>query len=296
MVADVVDQLTNLNVWQRGDERAPHKPLLLLYAIAQYLRGHDRLIPFREVDGPLRQLLIDFGPARTAYHPELPFWHLQSDGVWELNGLCKPDGRVGSTSIKKSLLVRNDVHGGLTLPLYQAVQDPKVASRVIEALLTNTFPETYHDDILVALALDPGCTVTRTRRDPAFREIILRAYEFRCAVCGFSSRVGQVLVGVEAAHIKWHQAGGPDKNENGVALCSLHHKLFDRGLFTITPDMRVLVSECATGSAIFKHLVLDFHGRDLSHPVRTEYAPLEAFLEWHVAEVFHPPGRELRAG
>lgn len=167
---------------------------------------------------------------------------------------------------------------------------------MIAALLNTTFPDSYHDDVLRALGLDAHYTVTRRRRDPAFRESILRAYEYRCAVCGFSSRVGQVLVGVEAAHIKWHQAGGPDRFENGVALCSLHHKLFDRGVFTISPEMRVLVSESATGSATFAHYVLDFHGRELSPPVRAAYAPEQAYLDWHVAEVFHPPARVLQAG
>ncbi len=107
------------------------------------------------------------------------------------------------------------------------------------------------------------------------------------------SRVRQVLVGVEAPHIKWHQAGGPDRFENGVALCSLHHKLFDRGVFTISPLMQVLVSESANGSAMFEHVVLDFHGRELNRPLRAEYAPRETFLEWHVAEVFRPPARKV---
>lgn len=41
---------------------------------------------------------------------------------------------------------------------------------------------------------------------------------------GFNVRLGHQLVGVDAAHIQWHQAGGPDTEENGIALCSLHHK------------------------------------------------------------------------
>lgn len=63
-------------------------------------------------------------------------------------------------------------------------------------------------------------------RDPNFRNKILRAYKYSCAVCGFNVRLGNNLVGIEAAHIKWHQAGGPDREDNGIALCSMHHKLF----------------------------------------------------------------------
>ncbi len=48
---------------------------------------------------------------------------------------------------------------------------------------------------------------------------------------------------IEAAHIKWHQAGGPDIEQNGIALCSMHHKLFDRGVFTITNTMKLQVAK-----------------------------------------------------
>jgi putative restriction endonuclease len=74
---------------------------------------------------------------------------------------------------------------------------------------------------------------------------VLTAYQFQCAGCGFNVRVGDLLVFLEAAHIKWHQAGGPDSEANGVALCALHHKLFDRGAFTLSKDMKIQVSEKA---------------------------------------------------
>jgi putative restriction endonuclease len=53
---------------------------------------------------------------------------------------------------------------------------------------------------------------------------------------------------LEAAHIKWHQAGGPDVETNGVALCVLHHRVFDLGAFTINSQLTILVSEKANGS------------------------------------------------
>ena len=75
-------------------------------------------------------------------------------------------------------------------------------------------PQLSHDEILdaVGLDLDPDVPVAlpspRRRRDPAFRETVLRAYGYRCAVCGFEARVGGALVGVDPAHVRWHQAGG----------------------------------------------------------------------------------------
>src|SRR5690606_34370718 len=98
-------------------------------------------------------------------------------------------------------------------------------------------------------------------------------------------------VGVEAAHIKWHQAGGPDIEENGIALCSLHHKLFDRGVFTLNSERKFLVSEYANGGEGFDEWVMKYHGQFIRHPVSQNYNPNNVFLDWHVREVFKGPSR-----
>ena len=66
---------------------------------------------------------------------------------------------------------------------------------------------------------------------------MLTAYEWRCAVCGLDVRLGSVSIILEAAHIKWHQAGGPDEESNGLALGVLHHKAFDLGALPSPDDL-----------------------------------------------------------
>ena len=84
------------------------------------------------------------------------------------------------------------------------------------------------------------------RRDPQFRARVLRAYEYRCCVCGFNLLIAGQHAGLEAAHIQWHTAGGPDVEPNGLSLCALHHKLFDLGAFTIEPgEFRIVFSQHA---------------------------------------------------
>jgi putative restriction endonuclease len=88
-----------LNVWSRGGQRAPHKPLLVLYALGRWARGERGDIPFREVDRDLTALLKEFGPTRQSYDPEYPFWRLQNDGVWAVQAAGRPTsgggGRLG---------------------------------------------------------------------------------------------------------------------------------------------------------------------------------------------------------
>jgi putative restriction endonuclease len=105
-------------------------------------------------------------------------------------------------------------------------------------------------------------------------------------------RLDQKTIGLEAAHIKWHQAGGPDIEPNGMALCTLHHKLFDRGAFTLSDRYRVEVSERAHGQQGLAEWLLTYHGREIRKTVRNDYAPGQTFVDWHRSEVFRSPGRE----
>jgi putative restriction endonuclease len=115
-------------------------------------------------------------------------------------------------------------------------------------LLEQHFPECLHEEILDEVGLDLERWVRRDARDPAFRFSVLQAYERSCAVCGFDGHMSSGPFGLDAAHVKWKQAGGPDEVVNGVAMCVLHHRAFDRGAFTIGLDLHVSISADLTGS------------------------------------------------
>ena len=187
------------------------------------------MAPYRLVDARLGELLREFGPPRKAVHTEFPFWRLQRDGVWEL---ARTDGisLTSSGDAHKSALLRTNVHGGLIEDIYDTLRsNHRLAAQVASDLLAAHFQDTQYDDILQAVGIDPEFAAgkRRTMRDPGFRVVVLRAYEYRCAVCDFDVRIGARSVALDAAHIQWHQAGGPDEIRNGIALCVLHHKLFD---------------------------------------------------------------------
>ncbi len=293
---DLRARFRELHVWQRRGRRAPHKCLLALWAIGRCLSGENRMAPYRLVDQRLGELLREFGPPRQNIHTEFPFWRLPRDGVWTLEGA----DRVTVTSsgdAHKSALLRDNVHGGLPEPIYDLLRaNRRLASEVARDLLAAHFPETRHDDILQAVGLDPEFAAGRRRkmRDPGFRTAVLRAYEHRCAVCGLDIRIGARTVALDAAHIQWHQAGGPDDVQNGIALCVLHHKLFDEGAFTLSPPSGggvVLVSEAAIGTAGFDEWLGRFHRQAVRPPIRTTYHPNARFLAWNVREVFQSPER-----
>ena len=85
-------------------------------------------------------------------------------------------------------------------------------------------------------------------------------------MCGFDVKLGTIPIALEAAHIKWKSHGGPNQAVNGLALCILHHKLFDLGAFTLSKQLQILVSDDVHGTKGFKECLMDFHGQTINLP------------------------------
>lgn len=295
----LITRLTSLNTWRRADVRAPHKPLLLLTILARLSRGESGEVRYADIHQPLHGLLREYGPARKSYHPEFPFWHLQSDGIWTLSDTDQLTPRAGSSSPTVTSLRQVNPTGRLAPDLEQALTaDPTLLAEVVQTLLNDNFPDSVHAEILTEVGMAPldqlTTTVRRRPRDPAFREKILRAYERRCAVCGYDVCLGGHAVALDAAHIKWHQAGGPDREPNGLALCAMHHRLFDRGAFTLTSERRVVVSQDTSGGDGLGEVLLRYHGEPTKKPQTDEYLADLDFIAWHTREVFRGPERSPR--
>jgi putative restriction endonuclease len=278
-----------LSVWSRGDQRAPHKPLLILYALARWASGDRQPILFADAEPDLMTLLKEFGPPRQSYHPEYPFWRLQNDGVWTVTANAPLKPRKSSDNPPKSELLVHEARGSFSAEVRDALEsDPGVLARIATKLLEDHFPASIHQDILNAIGLT--LAATKQKRDPSFRQKVLKAYEWRCAVCGFDVRLGTVAIALDAAHIRWHQAGGPDVENNGLALCVLHHKTFDLGAFTVTGGVLV-VSDQANGTAGFQETLMAYHGKPIRPPQHPGWKPEAGHLEWHGREVFKGEAR-----
>ncbi|WP_250452763.1 phosphorothioated DNA-binding restriction endonuclease [Caballeronia sp. ATUFL_M2_KS44] len=294
---DILQRFDALKVWQRGDERAPHKPLLALLALGLYRRG-IHAVPFVQYESKLNELLREFGPSRRTLYPEMPFLRLQSDDVWQVQTGDATNRIASNADLGKTQLRRIDAIGRFSDDVQRVFDThPQAIGAVARMLLNAHFADSMHEDILAAVGLsldeafDEAPERGKTRRDPEFRDNVLRAYQYRCALCNWDMRICNRTIGLEAAHIKWFQYRGPDVVENGIALCCLHHKLFDMGAFTLADDRRVLVSEDAHGTEQFEHILLRHHGGQLNAPVRLEHHPSHSFVSWHRAQVFRGRAR-----
>ena len=298
---------------QAGDY-APHKPLMLLLALARVQQGKNRLVSFREVEPDLKVLLQEFARSDAEKTRHMPYWRLKNDHggkLWEVRDSAGQllTGAVDSPTL--TALRTSDVGAGFSSQIYDALRgDRQLLVQAAREILATNFPASLHADIAEAVGLDlqdtaesvgPGqrvdaATSSRRPRNPAFRQEVLRAYEYRCCVCGFDLRVGHMPAGLEAAHIQWHNVGGPDEVSNGLALCSLHHKLFDLGAFTVEhADLRVVFSQHAIAGNRGLDGELRHHGRPLLAPQQRNMRPGESYLAWNHRNVFKAPARTIEA-
>lgn len=111
-----------------------------------------------------------------------------------------------------------------------------------------------------------------------FRELVLRAYAGKCAVC--SLRESALL---QAAHIiEDRDAGGAATVANGIALCAIHHLAYDRNLLGIDPGGVIHIAsrllEEIDGPMLSSGLQ-SFHGGRLLLPQRKAERPDPIRLE-----------------
>ena len=192
--------------------------------------------------------------------------------------------------------LREGVTGRLEEALEAALRDrPQLLDEAARGLVESHFPGTVAPDVLVAVGLDPdlldgsalvgrGRTAER-RRSSAWPIAIIEAWDRQCAFCGFDGAAGGGVVGIEAAHVRWFKLGGPDDLDNGLALCSLHHKLFDRGMLGLGEDYAVVVSRRFSARTPNGRAVYDLQGQRL-RPRPGTALPAATHVRWHTEQVF----------
>lgn len=252
---------------------------------------------YSEVMDPLQRLLEDFGPPRRST-PAYPFYHLSNDGIWELSVLGN-FSIVGSPSDR--FLLDNNASGGFSEEIHSSLIDNSGLIRTIAwMVLKQSFPDSLHMEILQAVGLDLGSAGKEVEvlsvprpRDSGFRERILVAYSFSCAVCGFNVWLGRLPVALEA-HIL-----------NGTRREALIRRITVCCFAPCT--ISCLTGGCLALMKIFRSRFLKrrMAERDLNSGLpdimvnqsaqeRPHYKPKENYIDWHFREVFWGP--EMSAG
>jgi len=285
--------LASLRMASRGGgERYPHKPLLLLWLLGRVQQQGTSACTYEEAEEPVSRLLDDFGPpSAKRYRAAMPFVHLESD-LWELRG---DEGEPLNDN--RASLCRAHATGRFRPEVEDLLRrDPSLIAESARFLIDMNFTSTYLEPICAEVGLDLEAaeqaawhisSPTVLRRRPGFRSEVLHGWRNRCAMCGYDGALGRDPAGLEAAHVFWHSQGGPDHADNGLALCSLHHVLFDLGALGLNADLSIQVSpHYVARSELGERLVYHLEGNPLFDPAPRHPAPSSSHVEWHSKQVF----------
>ncbi len=274
----------------RGDP-APHKPFLLLVILETADRG--------EITGTELPLSPDLAfrfslfnsviteRKRPPLELRLPFHHLKTSGIWQpLMADEKPSPHRNLT-----VKVRFDPD------FLRCLRDPKFRDKAKRVLIQT--PPYFRPEERIALSamlrLKPAATdrlkeasplytaPVERGRDARFRiEVVVVAYKHTCALTGYRMTTLDMESIVDAAHIHEFSDSRNNDPRNGLALSKNAHWQFDRGLWSITDDYRVMVNrDKFIEEGVAGQKLADFDGRRLFLPSDPKHWPEHQHLTWH---------------
>lgn len=112
------------------------------------------------------------------------------------------------------------------------------------------------------------------------------AYNHTCAVCGVRIVTPEGRTAVAAAHIVPWSISHNDDPRNGMALCGLHHWMFDQGLIGIATDYHIQVSPIVATDDEATAPVWQLVERTLQLPTQQLIWPAKVALRWHLENIF----------
>lgn len=117
-----------------------------------------------------------------------------------------------------------------------------------------------------------------------FRENILKAYNYKCAITGQSIWINDRVL-LEAAHIIPYRDGGSFSVNNGIALSYEMHKMFDNGLFgfyyDIDGQIKIKISQSQKIRDDSK-ILQGLNNKPIAMPQDTKQYPSDVALQYNL--------------
>jgi putative restriction endonuclease len=216
----------------------------------------------------------------------LPFHYLRSSGIWEpLTAERKPSPYKKLTTIVK-----------LEPSFFDCLADQRFRDRARRVLIETEpyFRPEERAALYSMLKIKPTefevhdneelyKASIQTGRDARFRiEVVCIAYKYTCGLTGYRMTTLGMESIVDAAHIQEFRDTRNNDPRNGIALSKNAHWQFDRGLWSLNDDYRVLVNrESFIEEGVPGQRLADFEGRRAFLPSDPKYWPEPDYLEWH---------------
>jgi putative restriction endonuclease len=288
-------KFSKLRVDRARGNPAPHKPLLLLVVLDL---AQDGLLPNKllPLSPELASRFFSYSSVvanRRTQRPDVryPFHHLGGDGIWTPldENFEKPADRKLTRYVE---LPSDFVHFAC---------DPAARDRARHLLIAKYFPPSERIALyeLIGLTVPSDLEIEENAtfrsaedamqvgREAKFRIRVLALYDYTCSLTGYRLTTVNGVSIVDAAHI--HQFADSRNNDlgNGIALSKNAHWLFDKGLWAISDDYRVIVASSRFAESGKPDLLLgNYHGTRLRLPDDRAFWPSAVNTAWHRKKKF----------
>lgn len=247
-------------------------------------------------------------------NPYFPFFHLGGtlrDGTrsfWTLHALPGREAaleRLGSAR-NPGHITENVEYASLEPELHALIQSPAECDALSDVLSDTWFGRSRNDlkvllgrvsaisryERLLRGGAESAAVQTQLHvdeppppayvRSPAFRRVVVQAYDYRCAASGerIITPTGEALV--EAAHIRPFSESGDDDPRNGLALSRDMHWAMDRNLIAPGPDHKWHVSRMLDVRIPDFQRLCRLEGQHILLPKETRLMPKLEALEWRM--------------
>jgi putative restriction endonuclease len=283
---------------------SPHKPCLMLAVIDLYDTDPDRenRIYFEPtfIERYLQYFSI-VGRDNQHPNPHLPFSRLWGDGFWHLvsnSDGARIDHRIVITSSSK--LHETVSHAEIDSELHDLLKYQENRTLLAQTLVNHWFDRDQDEmDRLVGTSHQINLYERRIRsaaptqmigeaklpafiRDPAFRRVVLQAYDYRCAATAQRIILPDESVMVQAAHIVPFSESGNDDPCNGLALSPDMHWAMDKCVIAPGTDLLWHISGCIDRRFAENEPLLRLEGKELVLPREKRFSPKRQYLEWRM--------------
>ncbi len=298
-----VHSFTHLHTAKIGMVNAPHKPVLLLAILAEIEAGRikiNRIYITPDLVATFKNYWHKL--VRTSQFTDnfaLPFFHLRSEGYWQLH--TAPGKEIlltSSKSIRSFGQLRDAVDfASLDQDLFELLCSRKSRDILKLSLIRRYFPnapkslvtDELVQSIINQMLFEPPNVYKRRAasfseeelfvRGALFKREIPKIYNYSCCVSGMRIVVDQSVQMVDACHIIPFSESGDDTITNGISLCPNLHRAFDRGLISINDDYTVAVKKMHEETSIYS--IKQFENKPILLPQRQQFYPSLENLRLH---------------
>lgn len=304
LLTHYLNKIEKLRIDRSHWKPAPHKPILLLVVIDLFEQGlitNNKIEPSPQIVESFLKYwhLVSLDKPRIF----LPFFHLKSDKFWHLQAkpgneqLLKMTKQMNSMAHLATIVAFASLDEDLFLLLHRADAREAIRRKIIEvyfpeqtevfrAVIAENQEISNIEHLLLESAENKNTDISKTvtdtpKRNIAFRRVIIRLYNYTCAACRLRIITLDGETAVEAAHIFPFAKSFDDSIGNGLSLCPLHHWSFDKGLFSIDDDYKVIVSNNFEESGNKAFLLRSLQAKEIYLPKEKPFHPSLTMIRWH---------------